>query len=299
MRRAAVLAAAAMLAAAPAGAQEHHGGAGARAAVTIQFAAFAPDAVDVLAGDTVTWSNASIRRHDVAAADGSWTSGTLGPGAEHSRTFEAPGPVAYYCSIHPFMRGAVGVHELLLAAPPEPGASGRPFTVRGRTSLPAGTAIGIEADHGTGFAPVARAAADDDGTFAATLLPRASAQLRAVAGQAGSPPVQLLVLDRTVAAAARTLRGGRSVVRTRVSPASAGATVVLQLRLRERFGWWPVRRARLDGGSRARFRLRAPRSVRARVVLTLADGATPLAVSSTLRIGPRRRAPRHRAPGHH
>jgi hypothetical protein len=35
----------------------------------------------------------------------------------------------------------------------------------------------------------------------------------------------------------------------------------------------------------ATFRVRAPRRVRARVVLTLADGATPLAVSRELRLG--------------
>ena len=60
--------------------------------------------------------------------------------------------------------------------------------------------------------------------------------------------------------------------------------MVLQLRLRERFGWWPVRRgARLHGGH-ATFSS-TPRRVRARVVLTLADGATPLAVSAPLRLG--------------
>ncbi len=70
-----------------------------------------------------------------------------------------------------------------------------------------------------------------------------------------------------------------------VAPPAHGATVVLQLRLRERFGWWPVERAETDHMGRASFRVRPPRRVRARVVLTLADGATPLAVSPTLRIG--------------
>jgi hypothetical protein len=59
--------------------------------------------------------------------------------------------------------------------------------------------------------------------------------------------------------------------------------VVLQLHLPERFGWWPVRRARLDGSSRARFVVRTRRRVRARVVLTRPDGATPLALSRILR----------------
>jgi hypothetical protein len=46
-----------------------------------------------------------------------------------------------------------------------------------------------------------------------------------------------------------------------------------------------VQRATLRAG-RATFSLKAPRRrVRARVVLTLADGATPLAVSLPLRLG--------------
>jgi len=64
-----------------------------------------------------------------------------------------------------------------------------------------------------------------------------------------------------------------------------GGMVVLQLRLKERFGWWPVDRAQLDRNGRARFSVKPPGRVRARVVLTLADGATPLAISAPLRLG--------------
>jgi hypothetical protein len=105
-----------------------------------------------------------------------------------------------------------------------------------------------------------------------------------VAGAESSPPVRLLVLDRAVAATART-SGGRSRVRVQVTPPGHGGMVMLQLRLRERFGWWPVRHAELDHHGRATFSVRAPGRVRARVVLTLADGATPLAFSPEVRIG--------------
>jgi plastocyanin len=296
MRRALAIAAlAAAAAAAPAYAQEHgdHGAARQETGVSIQFAAFDPPAVDVLAGDTVMWANDSVRRHDVTADDGGWTSGNLIGGDMFAHAFATPGTVAYHCSIHPFMRGAVGVHELLLARPEAPAAPRRPFTVRGRSALDPGDPITLEADAGGGFTPVATTTAGEDGTFAASFTPSAPAQLRAVGDGSASPPVQLLVLDRTVAASGRA-RHGRAVVRTRVLPASPGATVVLQLRLRERFGWWPVRRAQLDRDSRASFRVDIPRSVRARVVLTLADGATPLAVSRTLRLG----RP-HRSGSHH
>jgi hypothetical protein len=99
--------------------------------------------------------------------------------------------------------------------------------------------------------------------------------------------VQLLVLDRSVAATAAR-RGRRVVVSAVVAPASPGATVVLQLHLRRRFGWWPVRTTRLDRRSRAQIVLRLRHRYRARVLLTLPDGATQLASSGTLRIGPGR-----------
>jgi hypothetical protein len=64
---------------------------------------------------------------------------------------------------------------------------------------------------------------------------------------------------------------------------------VLQLNLPERFGWWPVRSKRLDHHSMATFRLHLKhRWLRARAVLTLADGATPLARSAVFRVGRRR-----------
>lgn len=78
-----------------------------------------------------------------------------------------------------------------------------------------------------------------------------------------------------------------------VRPATRGGLVVLQLYLPERFGWWPVQRAKLDARSTARFQLRTRRRVLVRVVLTLPDGATVLTRSRTLRIGPRRRAVVH------
>jgi plastocyanin len=277
------------LALAPAAALAQHGDHGAAPAgastVSINFAAFDPPFIDVLRGDTITWDNVSVRQHDVSAVDGSFISGVLGSGATYVRSFGADGEVAYYCTIHPFMRGTIAVHDLLLEEPMEPAAPNRPFPLRGRTALAPGTPITIEGDAGTGYVPIATASAGEDGTFTVDLRPHVAEHLRAVSGAAVSPPVQLLVLDRAVTATARPGRR-RSTVRVRVTPVGHGGVVTLQLRLRERFGWWPVKRARLDEHGRARFVIRTPRRVRARVVLTLADGATPLAISAPLRLGP-------------
>jgi plastocyanin len=253
--------------------------------VSILAASFGSPRIDVVAGDTVTWRNASVRPHTVAATDGSWSSQRLTPRAAFSHRFDAPGPVAYYCQVHPFMRAEVSVHQLLLDPPSDAAAPGRPLELGGRAALPTGSTVSIEATDGT---PVTTATVDSAGGFHATVKPGATTSYRAVAGDQESPPVEVRVLDRRVEAAARA-RGRSVVVDTQVLPASPRATVVLQLHLRERFGWWPVRRVRLDAASRAHFRLHhLRRSVRARVLLTARDGATPLAIGPTLRLRPDR-----------
>jgi plastocyanin len=292
MRRPALVAAgiavAAVTAATPALAQH---GAGAEPAapvpVSIGFDSVAPQHLDVLLGDTVTWTNASVRTHTVTADDGSFDSGRLIPDDTYSRTFTVAGDVAYHCVIHPFIRGDVRASRLLLTPPAQPAASSRPFPLAGRAALPAGSDVSIQADRGAGFAPVATASVGADGSFSTPIVPGSTATYRAVAGSEVSPPVTLVVLDRRIAM--RVRRGTRRLsIRASVAPASPGATVVLQLFLHEHFGWWPVQRTKLDRASTATFALRTSRRVAARVVLTLPDGATQLAVSRTQRVGPTR-----------
>jgi plastocyanin len=267
---------------------EMHGmmGAGPSGTVSIFFGSYDPERTDVLVGDTLRWSNASIRAHTVTAESGVWSSPRLFSGDTFSHRFDAAGTERYYCSLHVFMRGAVDVHRVLLGAPTEPGTPGHPYALHGRAALPSGSTVAIEADVGAGFQPVADAIVDANGSFTADVVPSTTTMYRAVTAEETSPAVQLLVLDRKLSASA-SARGRGVVVDAMVAPASPGATVVLQLRLKERFGWWPVARAKLDHHSRARFALRLKHRYPARVVLTLADGATQLALSRTLRLGPR------------
>jgi plastocyanin len=267
---------------------EHmHGGEADHAAtVPILFAAFGTPRVDVLAGDTVRWMNNSVRVHTVNADDGTWASGRLPIDDMFTHRFDTVGVATYYCMLHPFMRGEVDVHDVLLAAPTEPGAPGRAYVLHGRSAAFAGTNVDIEADTGAGFQPAGHATVETDGTFTSEIVPTTTATYRAVVADEASPAVQLLVLDRKVAATAGG-RGHGVTVSARVTPASHGAPVVLQLRLPQHFGWWPVARAKLDHDSAARFSLRLAHRYPARVVLTLRDGATALAVSRTLHVGPR------------
>jgi plastocyanin len=277
------------LAAAPVAVAQHaeHAPVSGEIPVSIGFDAVKPDHVDAVIGDTVTWSNDSVRTHTVTADDGSFDSGRVFSGEKFSHHFDTAGTFAYHCVLHPFIRGSVGVGPIVLATPQQPAASARVYPLAGRSALPPGTALTIEADHGSGFVQVGVATVAPDGSFVARIVPKGTATYRAVAGTAVSPTVQLLVLDRRISLDARRGRG-HLLLSTKVTPGTARAPVVLQLFLPEHFGWWPVERARLDARSTARFALRLHRRVNARVVLTLPDGATLLAVSRTLRVGPRR-----------
>src|SRR3954470_2691407 len=115
------------------------------AAVPIYNAAFATPHVDVLAGDTVTWHNDSVRTHNVNADDGSFASPRLFMSGTFGHRFDTPGTFAYYCQLHPSMRGDVGVHRVLLNSAKEPAAPGKPYALSGRAALPEGGTVSIEA----------------------------------------------------------------------------------------------------------------------------------------------------------
>lgn len=83
--------------------------AGAGAQVTISNFSFGPATVTVPAGTTVAFTNQDSITHTVTAADGSFDSSNLQPGAQFSYTFTTPGTYSYHCSIHPFMTGQVVV----------------------------------------------------------------------------------------------------------------------------------------------------------------------------------------------
>ena len=249
--------------------------------VGMSFNAFTPPRVDVVTGDVVRWENGSVRPHTVTADDGRFDSGRMASGTRFEQRVAAPGVLTYHCSLHAGMVGEIRAQDVLLRAPSAPATPGRPFPLGGRTALPAGTPLTIEAETGAGFAPVTTTPVGADGTFGATITPSTTTTYRAVAGDKASEPVQVLALDREVTASVRR-HGRRVMVDVAVTPASPGQTVVLQLDLKRRFGWWPVQVARLDRRSRARFEMPLRSSPRARVLLTLPDRATTLASSGPL-----------------
>ena len=259
-------------------------GLAALAAVSIGHSDYTPQTLPVVVGETVRWTQDNVRKHTVTARDGSFDSGPLVQGATFERTFGQVGDVPYYCRLHVGITWAVSVRNVVLEEQREPAAEGRPFPLTGRAAAGVREVVVTGDDGSATTAPV-----DEHGRFSATVTPSATTTYRA----ADAEPVTLRVLDRTVTVRATPRPGGRWSVVAVVSPASPGATVVLQLRLRDRFGWWPVARRRLGADSATTLRVRRVRRVPARVVLTLDDGATPLAFSRRLHLG--LRAPTARA----
>jgi plastocyanin len=72
---------------------------------------YQPDPVVVQAGGKVTWQNQDAAPHTATADDGSWDTGTIEKGKIGSESFKEAGTFAYFCEIHPDMRGTVEVVE--------------------------------------------------------------------------------------------------------------------------------------------------------------------------------------------
>jgi plastocyanin len=71
---------------------------------------YAPVAVSVPVGSTVTWMNMDADAHTVTSAGGGpLSSSNLGTDATYSHTFLATGTFEYFCAIHPQMKGSVTV----------------------------------------------------------------------------------------------------------------------------------------------------------------------------------------------
>ena len=67
--------------------------------------AIAPARVRVKAGTAVTFTNTTKVAHTIKARDGSWTSGSIAPGASASVTIAKPGTYQYVCGDHPWSIG--------------------------------------------------------------------------------------------------------------------------------------------------------------------------------------------------
>jgi plastocyanin len=243
------------------------------AEVSIEFAAYRPSQLDVLPGETVSWTNVSQRTHTVTSGTGLFDSGLV-PGGEHfAFQFNDVGAYGYYCTIHPSIVGEVDVRRVILGLLPTAVVPiGTRVDVTGRTADPT-QPVGIQRSlDGTAFTTVASATPTADGSWEATLTADETGDYRAVSGSDVSQTRRLLVASRRV-----LVRATRIGVSVTVTPSAPYARFLVEVYQRERFGWWPIASGRVNYISEAEVHV--PRPARVRIVLVDKDGWTPLATS--------------------
>jgi hypothetical protein len=268
------------------------GAAAASVLVSMLSGAFSPAHLDVMTGDNVAWTNTSTKTHNIKFDTEGFNSGRVEPRTGTNHVFPVAGVYPYICTIHDGMTGVVGVYPLVLEGPTKRVRRGTSVAFHVRAPEGAGE-VRIEADTGSGFTTVAVAGPaagggheghEEPGMVHANVVASETATYRASFSGGSSNELRIEVTDAPdLAAKVRRARRG-AVVAASANPSTPGARVVLQLKLRERFGWWPVAQARLDKGSRARFTVRGHRGAPARVVLVGPDWATPLNESRVLKL---------------
>ena len=79
------------------------------AEVDIDQFTFLPQRITVKAGTTVTWINEDDVPHTIVSSSKVFKSKALDTADKFSFTFTTPGKYDYFCSVHPYMTGAVVV----------------------------------------------------------------------------------------------------------------------------------------------------------------------------------------------
>jgi plastocyanin len=82
--------------------------------VQIKSTGFVPATVTINQDDSVAWTNADTKDHQVVANGGSFASPILKPGKTYSHVFRAGGTFRYHDGLHPTLKGTVTVR----GAPP-------------------------------------------------------------------------------------------------------------------------------------------------------------------------------------
>lgn len=70
---------------------------------------YIPSTLTVSTGKTVVWFNGDTAAHTVTSTTNAFDSGDMASGATYQFTFNTAGSYDYYCTYHPFMKGAIVV----------------------------------------------------------------------------------------------------------------------------------------------------------------------------------------------
>jgi plastocyanin len=244
--------------------------------VSIEFSDYRPSQLDVLPGETVLWTNVSVRTHTVTSDTGLFDSGQVQSDDRFSFQFNEVGTYRYHCTIHPSITGEVDVRRVTLGLFPTAVVKvGTPVDVDGRTADPKQPVVVQRKPGGGSFATVATVTPAADGTWKATVKAEVTGDYRAVSGADVSETRRLLVASQHV-----TARPTRTGVAVTVTPSAPYAKFLVETFSRERFGWYPVASGLIDYVSHADVRI--PRPARVRIVLVDQDGWTPIATSNVV-----------------
>ncbi|HEX2330883.1 MAG TPA: cupredoxin family copper-binding protein [Candidatus Angelobacter sp.] len=77
--------------------------------VKIDNFSFNPPTLKVKAGTTVQWTNRDDLPHNVVAEEKAFRSKAMDTDEQFSFTFDKPGTYAYFCGLHPKMKGTITV----------------------------------------------------------------------------------------------------------------------------------------------------------------------------------------------
>ena len=79
--------------------------------VEIEGLVYEPSVVEMSQGTTVRWVNRDPAEHTVTSEEGGGPlrSNVFGEGGSFQHSFDKPGDFAYFCEVHPFMKGIVVV----------------------------------------------------------------------------------------------------------------------------------------------------------------------------------------------
>ena len=241
--------------------------------VNIEFSDFRPSQLNVLPGETVSWTNVSQRTHTVTSDTGLFDSGSVVENGHFAFRFDEVGTYRYHCTIHPSIVGEIDVRRVTLGPLPTAAvAVGTKVEFEGRTVDPSQPVSIQRSVNGAAFTTIATASPAADGTWKTTLGVETTGDYSAASAGATSQTRRLIVGIRHV-----RIRATRNGVSFTVTPSAPYSPVLVEVYLRERFGWWPVARSRVDYVSEGEARVRRP--ARVRVVLVDRDGWTPVATS--------------------
>ena len=215
--------------------------------VEIPGTLYSPDALTVLVGDTVMWTNHDRMTHTVTADRGEFDSDRLEPGAHFAHTFVQAGVYRYHCRIHRFMHGEIDVYAVALLGPNRSVPLGSTVTLDG---LAPGDvqSVGLEQETDGGYEAVTSATPAADGTFSFQITVTGPARFRARARDQVSDPVAIQP-QPSLTIRARRITGGASI-EIAAQPDQAGARVAVERYIKERYWWMPVRRGKLGTDGR-------------------------------------------------